>query len=90
MSYPIKSLYNQSKSCVRILSAQSCLFTVCVGLCQGSPLSPILFVVFIDRISKCSSVEDGVWFGNLRVASLLFVDDVILLASSSYDFQRAL
>ena len=45
------------------------------------PSSPILFVVFMDRIWKCSWGEEGVWFGNLRVTSLLFADDVVLLAS---------
>jgi len=39
----------------------------------------------MDRISKRSLGEEGVWFGNLRVASLLFVDNVVLLASSSQD-----
>ena len=29
--------------------------------------------------------EEGVWFGRLWVTSLLFADDVVLLASSSHD-----
>ena len=32
----------------------------------------------------------GVWFEDLRVASQLFVDDVVLLACSSQDLQHAL
>ena len=50
-------------------------------------LFPILFVIFMDRVSRHSHGEEGVWFGNLRVASLLFEDDVVLLASSIQDFQ---
>ncbi|KAI3360238.1 hypothetical protein L3Q82_014551, partial [Scortum barcoo] len=32
----------------------------------------------------------GVWFGNHRISSLLFADDVVLLASSSQDLQHVL
>jgi len=41
----------------------------------------------MDRISRCSRGEHGVWFGNLRVVSLLFAGDVSLLASSSFRLQ---
>ncbi len=34
--------------------------------------------------------EESVQFGELRITSLLFVDDVILLASSHYDLHRTL
>ncbi|KAI3358436.1 hypothetical protein L3Q82_014868 [Scortum barcoo] len=33
---------------------------------------------------------EGVRFGNHRISSLLFADDVVLLASSSQDLQRVL
>ncbi|KAI3359028.1 hypothetical protein L3Q82_015427 [Scortum barcoo] len=33
---------------------------------------------------------EGVWFGNHRISSLLFADDVVLLASSSQDLQHIL
>ena len=36
-----------------------------------------------------SREEDNVPFGDLRIASLLFADDVVLLASLDCDFQRA-
>ena len=84
----IWSLYNQSKSCVCILSTRSNLFTIRIGLCQGCPLSWILFVIFMGWISRRSLGEEGVWFGDLRFTSL--ADDVILLASSSHDLQCAL
>jgi len=37
-------------------------------------LSLILFVIFTDRISRCSRGEESVRFGDLRVASLLFAE----------------
>ncbi len=86
----IHFLLNQSESCVRILSIKSNTFTVGVGLCQGCLLSPILFVIFMDRISRCSHGEECVWFRNFRAASLLFAHDVVLLVSSSCDLQQTL
>ena len=44
----------------------------------------------MKRISRHIRGEKGIWFGNLRVSSLLFADDVVLLASSSQDLQCTL
>ncbi|KAI3353924.1 hypothetical protein L3Q82_005129 [Scortum barcoo] len=66
------------------------LFPVHVGLRQGCPLSPVLFIIFMDRISRRSQGPEGVRFGNHRISSLLFADDVVLMASSSQDLQHVL
>ncbi|KAK3540202.1 hypothetical protein QTP70_028393 [Hemibagrus guttatus] len=86
----VRSLYNRSRSLVRIASCKSDLFPVHVGLRQGCPLSPVLFIVFMDRISRHSQGLEGVRFGDHRISSLIFADDVVLLASSSLDLQHAL
>ncbi|KAK3535695.1 hypothetical protein QTP70_020572, partial [Hemibagrus guttatus] len=86
----VRSLYNRSRSLVRIASCKSGLFPVHVGLRQGCPLSPVLFIVFMDRISRRSQGLEGVWFGDHRISSLIFADDVVLLAPSSLDLQHAL
>ena len=39
----------------------------------------------MDRISRCSQGIEGVRFGDLRIESLLFADDVVLLAPSARD-----
>ncbi len=83
------SLYDRSRSLVRIAGSKSDLFPVHVGLRQGCPLSPVLFVIFMDRISRRSQGPEGVWFGDHRISSLLFADDVVLV-SSGLDLQRAL
>lgn len=45
----------------------------------------------MGRISSCSGDEESAWFGNLKIMSLLFADDVLLLASSDYcDLQHTL
>ncbi|KAK3527908.1 hypothetical protein QTP86_011240 [Hemibagrus guttatus] len=86
----VRSLYNRSRSLVRIASCKSDLFPVHVGLRQGCPLSPVLFIVFMDRISRRSQRLEGVRFGDHRISSLIFADDVVLLAPSSLDLQHAL
>ncbi len=52
--WAIRSLYNQSESCIHILSTNSNTFSVSFGLHQGWALSPILFVIFMDMISRRS------------------------------------
>ena len=61
-----------------------------VGLCQGCTLPPILFVIFMDRISRHNHGGEGLQFGGLRIASLLFADDVVLMAPSASDLQHSL
>ncbi|KAK3553178.1 hypothetical protein QTP86_031753 [Hemibagrus guttatus] len=68
----VRSLY--SRSLVHIASCKSDLFPVHVGLQQGCPLSPVLFIVFMNRISRRSQGLEGVWFGDHRISSLLFAD----------------
>uniref|UniRef100_A0A669EXX2 Reverse transcriptase domain-containing protein n=1 Tax=Oreochromis niloticus TaxID=8128 RepID=A0A669EXX2_ORENI len=86
----IRSLYNHRKSLVRIAGNKSDSFPVGDGLRQGCPLSPVLFIIFMDRISRRSQVAEGLHFGGLRISSLLFADDVVLLASSGEGLQLAL
>ncbi|KAK3518104.1 hypothetical protein QTP70_033329 [Hemibagrus guttatus] len=44
----------------------------------------------MDRISRRSQGLEGVRFGDHRISSLIFADDVVLLASSGLDLQHAL
>ncbi len=86
----VLSLYDRSRSLVRIAGSKSDLFLVHVGLRQGCPLSPVLFIIFMDRISRRSQGPEGVGFGDHAISSLLFADDVVVLATSDRDLQHAL
>ena len=55
-----------SQSLVSIAGSKSDSFLVRVGLRQG-PLSPILFITFMDRISRHNHGVEGVRFGDLRI-----------------------
>ena len=86
----VRSLYDRSRSLVRIAGSKSDFFPVHVGLRQGCPLSPVLFIIFMDRISRRSQGPEGVRFGDHTISSLLFADDVVVLAPSHQDLQHAL
>ena len=85
-----ESLYGQSQRLVCIASSKSDPFPLRVGLFQGFPLSPILFITFMYRISRRSQVAEVVSFGGLPIPLLLFADDVVLLASKNNDPQLSL
>ncbi|TWW74459.1 R2 Retrovirus-related Pol polyprotein from type I retrotransposable element [Takifugu flavidus] len=86
----VQSLYRRSRSLVRIAGCKSDLFPVRVGLRQGCPLSPVLFITFMNRISRRSWGVEGVEFGGRKILSLVFADDVVLLAPLSKDIQHML
>ena len=50
----VQSLYDRCQTLVRIAGSKSDAFPVRVGLRQGCPLSPILFIIFMERISRRS------------------------------------
>ena len=76
----IQSLYWKSSSCVRINGLKSEPFTVNTGLRQGCVLSPLLFITYMDRISKSCVGPEGVTFGDTTLSKLFFADDLALLA----------
>jgi len=89
LQWAMRSLYFCNKSCVCILGIKSDMFMVGVVLRQGCPSSPVLFVIFMDGIFMRSLGVEQVRFGGLGIASLLFANDVVLLASSDHDFKHS-
>lgn len=72
------------------LSIQKSCFVVRVALCHDPLLQPIVLITFTDKMSRCSQGIDGIYFGDLRIGTLLFADDVILLVSLDPDLQLSL
>ena len=66
--------------CARVNSATTKPFRVSVELRQGCSLSPILFLIYMDRIVKKSESCGGVKIGDCTVQRLLFADDLVLLS----------
>jgi exonuclease III len=86
----IASMYSDSKSCVRILGRKSEMFRVDAGLRQGCVLSPLLFIIYMDRIARRSLGQESVTIGSVNASHLLFADDLAILASSQSELQCAL
>ena len=42
---------------------------------KGCSLSLVLFIFFMDRISRCSQVVEGLKFSDIQILYLLFADD---------------
>ena len=86
----IKSFYCRPEVCVLVNGKQSKPFPVSVGLRQGSVLSPLLFIVYINWIDKCSPADECATIGNGKISRLLFADDLVLLSSTESGLQHAL
>ena len=86
----IKAMDKCPKACVRLNSVQSKPFTVDIGLRQGYVLSPFLFIVYMNWINRHGLGWECVMIGSIRISHLLFSDDLVLLAYSENDLQRAL
>ena len=82
-----KSLYMHSEVCVQVSSATTQPFRLSVGPRQGCSLSPILFLIYNDRIVTKSTSCSGAKIGDYTVR-LLFADDLVLLDSTQNGFQQ--
>ena len=70
----VQAMYNNAHSRVRVGSEYSEEFEVGVGVHQGSVLSPLLFIIVLEALSRDFRV--GVpW-------ELLFADDLVIIATS--------
>ena len=76
------SMYTGAKSVVRTVYGNSNGFEVKVGMCQGSALSPLLFVMVMEALSR-----------EFRVAlpwELLYADDLVVIAETEEDLIKRL
>ena len=53
-------------------------------------MSLVVFIIFMERISRCSQAAERIKFGGLQIPSLLFADGTVLLALSNSDLQLSL
>lgn len=92
----IKSVYRRVTGEVRIKSVKSSEFEMQRGIKQGDSLSPFLFNIYMDRILKlCKRNMPKVTVGYrnmcpIQLQSLLYADDIILLADSRESTQKIL
>ena len=81
---------NKIKLMVKSNNCLSPQFISNVGVAQGDPLSPNLFKIFINDISKYINLhKDAPNLNGTPINYLLYADDVVLLANSEKDLQRS-
>ena len=102
----IQNMYENAKSYVRSNGQQSELFECNIGVRQGDNLSPLLFAIFINDFENTlrencngvnlltSDLKEKLLKENicvyLKLFTLLYADDTIVLAESENDLQEAL
>ena len=97
MAECIKTLYSSHEACVSVNGRLSELFNISIGLKQGDVLSPVLFDIFInDLLDELRESRCGVELSTSRgtttkpIPGLLWADDLVLIAKSSEELQKAL
>ncbi|CAM4863714.1 unnamed protein product [Rotaria socialis] len=87
----LQKIYEKSQSAVRIGRDNGEWFRTDVGTRQGDPLSPLLFIAYLERVmdqvrqNTCGINISGILINNLR-----FADDIDLIDEDVSSLQRQL
>ena len=87
----IKSMYANSKSCIRLSNTVTKFFDSRLGVKQGDNLSPNLFKIFINDLPDYfEGTPDPVILDCKSLHCLMYADDVIILSQSAEGLQQKL
>ena len=87
----VKALYSQVSSCVKVNGKFSEWFDINCGVKQGCVLSPTLFSMFInDLVGEIKGLGKGVQCDIYSFTSLLYADDLVIIADKEEDLQAML
>ena len=80
----LQALFDENTAFVAINGSQSGQFPLLSGVMQGSPLSPILYSIFVDDLITRLNAEggQGAMIGGRTFRCLLYADDIVLISSS--------
>ena len=85
------SLYNHVKSCVRGNDSLTDILPSNRGVRQGCLLSPVLFALYLNDLNRqIKESSQGVLVDDISIHSLLYADDLVLLAKNREDLQSQL
>ena len=79
----VEAMYENTKARVVIGSGMSNEFQVNIGLRQGSALSPLLFILVMELISRKISTTDA-------LRKIMYADDIVIVAEHREELQGAL
>ena len=85
----VKSMYEQVKSCVKSKSGLTYFFKYKRGVRQGRLLSPVLFSLFLNDLQGylLEGGANGITLWDIKIFSLLYADDLVLIAESEEDLK---
>ena len=78
----IRAIYANSRSAVRTASGTSDWFPVISGVRQGCNLSPLLFVLYMDQITKEKNPDPE------ALNELMFADDQAMMNNDKIQLQE--
>ena len=86
----IERMYRETKSKVKIGKNYTQSFWTEKGVRQGFPLSPMLFILFIENIEEYlrKRQEGGIKIGNKRVYALAYADELVIIAETKEEMER--
>ena len=77
--------------CIKWSQSTSSFFTVSNGVRQSGILSPRLFAVYVDNLSKhLHDARSGCFIGHQCINHVMYADDICLLAPSALGLQKLL
>ena len=91
MLWMLKCIYRENTNCVRVNESFTKAFRISTGLWQGCVLTPILFNLFVNDLpASIVATNEGVQFGDNTISSLLYADDLVMIADSEQALQTLL
>ena len=87
----VQGLYQGHRKTVMVGSEPTRPIVCARGLKQGCVLSPMLFAIFIEKLSsQLLQMGEGIQLGDVSIPALFFADDIALFAASEEALQRKL
>jgi len=85
----LQKIYEKSQSAVRIGNDYGEWFQTDVGTRQGDPLSPLLFIAYLERVmDQVRQNTCGINIGGIVINNLRFADDIDLIDEDASSLQR--
>ena len=85
----LQSIYKSVKSCVKVNGHLTDYFESYMGVKQGEPLSPLMFILFLNDISSAINDNhiDSLSLDEIQIFMLLFADDTVIFSYSKEGLQ---